>query len=476
MSPRSFTKMIATLSPWVSDKETLRTFIQSGVNVFRLNFSHGTYEEYEDMIARIKEVRAELDTPVAILQDLQGPRVRVGELNEGVDIHMGEQVFVSDRVSEDVDGPLIPLDHDLSTSLDVGDPLLIEDGLITLKVTQIDPDKHLITCESHTDATVKEHKGVNFPGNTTDFPVITEKDQSDLEFGLKQGIDLLAMSFVRSHEDIEHLRDLIREDAESAHRGPPIIAKIEKPSALDNIEQIVDAVDGIMVARGDLGIEVSAEEVPVIQKNLINRCVRRGKQVIVATQMLDSMIESSRPTRAEVSDVANAVLDHTDAVMLSGETSGGDYPVEAVQMMERIIEATERSKYDERPSEAGEALENMDSLHKELAYGGQHLADKTEADGIVIFDFDGRGLAEFVSQFRTRVPVFACTSNHAYYYQTALVWGVTGVYVSPAEHENHPSIMERVGQFCETKEDEACYFVVIDVSQEKQEAIQVYMV
>jgi len=474
----SFTKMIATLSPWVSDKEMLKTFITSGVDVFRLNFSHGTYEEYEGMIARIKEVREELQTPVAILQDLQGPRVRVGDLEEGVEIHMGETVRVSDRRPENGEGPFIPLDHDLSTSVGEGDKLLIEDGLITLKVAEVDPETHLITCESHTDATVKEHKGVNFPGNTADFPVITEKDQSDLAFGLEQGVDLLAMSFVRSHTDIERLRELMRDHSKTEAGGyvPPIIAKIEKPSALDNIERIVETVDGIMVARGDLGIEVSAEEVPVIQKNLINRCIERGKQVIVATQMLDSMIESPRPTRAEVSDVANAVLDHTDAVMLSGETSGGEYPVEAVQMMERIVEVTERSKYDDRPVEAEEALDNMDSLHKELAYGGQHLARKTEADGIVIFDFEGRGIAEFVSQFRTRVPVFVCTSDQSYYYQTALVWGVTGVYISPNERANQPSIMERVAGFFDTEEEESCYFVVIDISQERQEAIQVYMV
>ncbi len=473
--PMSFTKMIATLSPRVSGRSMLTTFIQSGVNVFRLNFSHGTYEEYEEMIARIKEVREELGVPVAILQDLQGPRVRVGNIAD-TEIHMGETIFVSDHADIEVDGPLIPMDHDLSTSVEPGDKLLIEDGLITLQVTEVDTARNIIICESHTDAVVKAHKGVNFPGNTSDFPVITDKDKEDLEFGLKQGVDLLAMSFVRSYKDIDRLRDLVREDENTEEGGyfPHIIAKIEKPSALEDIGAIVQAVDGIMVARGDLGIEVSAEQVPVIQKNLINRCIEHGKQVIVATQMLDSMIENPRPTRAEVSDVANAVLDHTDAVMLSGETSGGKYPKEAVEMMERIIETTERSKYDERPPEDEETLENMDTLHKELVYGGQHLARKTEADAIVIFDFQGHGLAEFISQFRTRVPVFVCTSNTAYYYRTALVWGVRGVYVPPSETKDHPSIMERVRGVLDTETDSQ-YFVVIDVSQESQEAIQVYM-
>lgn len=468
------TKIVSTLSPRVATEESLTEFIKTGANVFRLNFSHGTHEEYTQMIQTIKKVRTELALPVAILQDLQGPRVRVGALTNPLDIIVGETIYITndESVYHFEEGiKTLPIDHDLSPILKPGETILIEDGLIELLVIEAIPDKHYTIAEARTNSQIKGRKGVNFPGSSVNFPVITDKDKADLSFGLQQGVDFIAMSFVRSAEDIKELRRLIAEESNKVN-NPLIIAKIEKPDAVAQIDSIMDEVDGIMVARGDLGIEVQAERVPIIQKHIIELALLKGKRVIVATQMLDSMIRNPRPTRAEVSDVANAVIDHTDAVMLSGETSGGAYPLEAVLMMQKIITATEESSYDNFFDEyiSGEEDKN---IYRELAYGAQHLARASEVDGIIIIDKEGKGVAEYMSQFRAEIPVFVITENQEYFYHTALTWGVIGL----LQKETNPyQLVQTIRQEYFDKDIDGHYFVVVDISEEGRELIQMFFV
>lgn len=469
------TKIVSTLSPRVATEESLTEFIRKGANVFRLNFSHGSYEEYSQMIATIKKVRQDLGLPVAILQDLQGPRVRVEALESPLDIVVGDVVYITNSQYEYnfTDGvKVLPIDHDLSPILKAGETVLIEDGLIELLVKESIPDKHYTVAEAKTNSQIKGRKGVNFPGSAVDFPVITDKDKSDLKFGLEQGVDFIAMSFVRSADDIKELKRLIELEPNKAS-NPLVIAKIEKPDAVAQIESIMQVVDGVMVARGDLGIEVQAEKVPIIQKHIIELALLKGKRVIVATQMLDSMIRNPRPTRAEVSDVANAVIDHTDAVMLSGETSGGAYPLEAVSMMQKIILSTEESAYDNFFDEyiSGEDMKN---IYKELAYGAQHLARASEVDGIIVIDREGKGVAEYMSQFRAEIPVFVITDNQEYFYHTALTWGVTGVLNS-----QDGDIYKTIGNIQKNYFDDGVdghYFVVVDITEQNRESIQMFFV
>lgn len=472
------TKIVATLSPDVATPELLSEFINSGVNVFRLNFSHGSHEEYTRMIHNIRDVRDQKNTNTAILQDLQGPRVRVGKRETPLEIEIGDEVFLTydgGTYSFGEEAKVLSVDHNLTPILEEGEKVLIEDGLIELLVKEIVLDEQYVVCEARTNSSIKGRKGVNFPGSSADFPVITEKDKQDLEFGLSQNVDIIAMSFVRSAEDIRNLRTLI-DQYRPGQAHPLIFAKIEKPDAVEQIEEILQEVDGIMVARGDLGIEVEAEKVPIIQKQLIHQAIFHGKRVIVATQMLDSMIRNPRPTRAEVSDVANAVIDHTDAVMLSGETSGGMYPLQAVEMMRRIILATEESTYDDYVDEYFQ-VDDIKNIHRELAYGAQHLARQSEAQGIVIFDWEGKGVAEYMAEFRTEVPVFTITANETYYHQTGLTWGVTGVLVDAStKAEMHTALGLVKKRYFKRGEQEEHYFVVVDVTHKDKESIQMYLV
>lgn len=468
------TKIVSTLSPKVATRESLTEFIQSGVNVFRLNFSHGSYEEYRGMIQAIKEVREELKAPVAILQDLQGPRVRVSALDQPLDIVVGDTIYITTdgkTYQFEPDAKVLPIDHDLSSILKPGETVLIEDGLIELYVVESIASEYYTIAEAKTNSQIKGRKGVNFPGSSVDFPVITEKDKADLVFGLQQGVDFVAMSFVRSAEDIKELRSLIAA-AENKIQEPLIIAKIEKPDAVEQIGSILDVVDGVMVARGDLGIEVQAERVPIIQKHIIELALLKGKRVIVATQMLDSMIRNPRPTRAEVSDVANAVIDHTDAVMLSGETSGGAYPLQAVLMMQKIITATEESTYDNFEDEYISS-DDSKNIYKELAYGAQHLARASEVDAIIIIDKEGKGVAEYMSQFRSEIPVFVITHNTHYFYHTALTWGVTAL----LQQEFTPyEVIGRIQKHYFDDDIDGHYFVVVDISESGRESIQMFFV
>lgn len=350
------TKIVATLGPATNSEEMIRTLAQHGVDVFRINFSHGTDEERLAAIAAVKKVRGQLNLPLAILQDLQGPKIRLGTFSQGpCEIATGGVFRLTTRVVDgnaeeaSVDYPL------LATEVRPGELIFINDGLIRLKAREIEADA--IVTDVLKGGVLSDHKGVNFPQSDLHVPSITEKDRHDLVTGLRAGVDYVALSFVRTSDDVRELRTLM--ETHDAH--VPIIVKVEKWQAIQNIESILAIANGIMVARGDLGVEMPIEEVPIIQKRLIALCNQMGKPVITATQMLNSMVENPSPTRAEVTDVANAIFDGTDAVMLSNETAVGKFPVETVEMMGRIIEATERSKMYWATVEAHDAVSASDT-------------------------------------------------------------------------------------------------------------------
>ena len=333
------TKIVATLGPATNSEEMIRVLAEHGVDVFRINFSHGTDEERLATIAAVKKVRGELDLPLAILQDLQGPKIRLGMFSQGPCEIMTGGVFRLTTQVVDGNAEQASVDYPrLTTEVHPGELIFINDGLIRLKTREIEGDT--IVTEVLKGGTLSDHKGVNFPQSDLHVPSITDKDRHDLLTGLRAGVDYVALSFVRTADDVRELRMLM--ETHGAH--VPIIVKVEKWQAVQNIESILAMANGIMVARGDLGVEMPVEEVPIIQKRLIALCNRMGKPVITATQMLNSMVENPSPTRAEVTDVANAIFDGTDAVMLSNETAIGRFPVETVEMMERVIQATERSK------------------------------------------------------------------------------------------------------------------------------------
>jgi pyruvate kinase len=328
------TKIVCTIGPASQEPEMLLKMVKNGMNVARLNFSHGSYSSHLLNMERIRKISKTQNTAIAILQDLQGPKIRVGNLDKTVEIKSGQTVTIGKDFS---------LDFDISGSVKPGERILIEDGLLEMVVVKVVGKN--ITCKVSNGGTVRSHKGINIPDSKIKFPVMTEKDKRDLKFGLKNNVDYVAVSFVRNKEDILNIKKMIDKWNPKHFEKPLVIAKIEKPEAISHFDEILKATDGVMVARGDLGVELPDWDVPVLQKNIIEKCRIAGKPVIVATQMLDSMIRNPRPTRAEVSDVANAVIDGADAVMLSGESAFGSYPAEAVQEMCNIVLATEQSDY-----------------------------------------------------------------------------------------------------------------------------------
>lgn len=420
------TKIICTIGPSSSSLEVLSKMIKNGMNVARLNFSHGDYKSHAILIKNIRLASAKLKTPIAIMQDLQGPKIRIGELVKPVLVKKGQTIVFGKND--------IPLDFDISGSVKPKERLLIEDGLIEVAVTKVvkksatKPAK--ITCKVVSGGEIRSHKGVNLPDSTIRFPIFTKKDKEDLKFGLEHDVDFIALSFVRSELDVLKVKEQMHTLApKKLKQLPLIIAKIERSEALTNIEGIIEQADAVMVARGDLGVEIPDSQVPLIQKELIAHANALGKPVIVATQLLDSMIRNPRPTRAEVSDVANAVIDHADAVMLSGETAFGQYPIEAVAEMSRIIEATEASPYDEQtPSQPyiGTSLEDYKASL--IAGAVEQLALGVEAEAIIGTSESGY-TARFISRERPDSPVIILTDRPKVYRQMCLVWGITPLYV-----------------------------------------------
>lgn len=416
------TKIVCTLGPSSNSEEKIDQLVRTGMNIARLNFSHGTYDQHEKVIQNLRKVADRYDVSLPILADLQGPKIRIGQMKDGAqEIVKGDYVTLT---SEEIIGSseTIPVDYkDFVGDAVEGNRVLIDDGLLELKVIKKNADS--LVAQVVVGGMLKSRKGLNLPDVDISMSSLTEKDIEDLEFAVSKGVDYVAMSFVRSADDIQEVISRVR--AEGSNAG--IIAKIEKPEAVDVIDDIIEESTGIMVARGDLGIEIASEKVPLVQKKIIDRCRQAGKPVITATQMLDSMIENPRPTRAESSDVANAVLDGTDAVMLSGETAAGEYPVQALQTMDKICRSVENDAphiYNSLSYRKPEWKEKQ--VIESLAYSCVVLAENVEAKVISTITHSG-STARRIAKFRPQVPIVAFTESDEVRRQLGLVWGVRPV-------------------------------------------------
>ncbi len=409
-------KIVATVGPATMGEDMLLAILQAGVDVVRINCSHGTYQQHRHVAQSVRQISSELGKPIALLWDLQGPRLRVADLPQPIALKEGTEVFLTAEQGGG-EGLTLPVALPyLATAVRQGQRILIDDGRIELETLHTDGVR--VRCRVVRGGIVKAHKGINIPGAKLAMPILSEEDLADLRNGIHAGTDFVALSFVRSAEDIETLRTAIQ-----AHGADtPIIAKLERPEALERLDEILKAVDGVMVARGDLGVELPPEEVPIAQKRIIAEANQRFVPVITATQMLESMMESPRPTRAEASDVANAVLDGSDAVMLSGETAIGKYPVEAVAMMHRIVCTAETQMFKQRLVYEGRG-EGEESIAQAVSDAACLAAADVGAKAVVVFTQSG-STALFVSKRRPKAPVIAFTPDEKVQRRLNLLWGV----------------------------------------------------
>ena len=414
-------KIVATLGPASNTEPVFRDLVRAGVDVVRLNFSHGTHEEKLSLIQMIRKVSREERKPLCILGDLQGPKIRTSKLkdHQSVLLTAGKRLTITPR---DVPGTASLVGTTFKTlaeNVEQGSRILLSDGLIELRVHEVDGDD--VICEIINGGMLGENKGINLPGIPVRVPSLTDKDSADLEFALKNGVDAIAVSFVRTAEDVRLVRNRV-----SAYGGETwIIAKLEKPQAIEHLDAILTVADGIMVARGDLGVEVPPEKVPAIQKHIIRRAAEFRKPVITATQMLESMIDNPRPTRAEVSDVANAVYDGTDAVMLSGESAVGKYPVQTVGMMARIVADAERHIKEDSYSEVRERRSHL-SIAETICEATAHAADDLDLRGIALFTESGV-TARQLSKYHPSTPIFALSPIDVTINRLNLLWGTTPI-------------------------------------------------
>lgn len=415
-------KIVATIGPASDSEAMLESLIKAGMNVARLNFSHGTHEQHEKRVATIRKVSKNLNVPIGILQDLQGPKIRLGKLTTPLQLEAGEQICMYATQDElpKTTKQLLPVDfRELFDSVQVGDKLLLDDGRLALQVTSA--VGRVVEAKVLVGGTLSSHKGINLPGVKLRIAGFTEKDKEDLEFGMSQGVDAVAISFVRSADDVRTVRAAMVEFAKGKQL-PFLIAKLEKPEALTELEDILDVVDGVMVARGDLGVELPPERVPPLQKHIIHSANARAKLVITATQMLESMIQNPIPTRAEASDVANAIFDGTDAVMLSAETASGDYPSEAVAMMARIVVEAESNFLQWGSRQDGRAgLGQSDAAS--MARATNEMAHDIDVSAVAVFTMQGRS-AWLMSKARPEKQILAFTPEIETYNQLAFLWGV----------------------------------------------------
>lgn len=419
---RRRTKIVATIGPATGEPDRLRALVEAGVDVMRFNFSHGTREEHRRWIQLVRRFSAELGRPVAILQDLQGPKIRVGELRDHrpVVLEEGSEVVIGAHTEGGTAQRLSVTYPELVREVRAGDRILLADGELELAVTSVGPQE--VRARVVRGGLLEEHKGINLPGVTLRAPALTDKDVEDLRFGLEAGVDFVALSFVRRAEDVARARELM----ERLGRTVPLVAKLEKAEAVDHLEEIMQASDGVMVARGDLGVELAPERVPTLQKHIIRRANELGIPVITATQMLESMVDHPRPTRAEASDVANAILDGTDAVMLSAETAVGRYPLEAVRMMDRIaveVEAASPQLY-QAPRQHDRRLR----IAEAVAAAACRLSYDLRAKAIVVITRSSR-TAQLVSKNRPAEPIVALTEDEAVARGLCLWWGVHPVVI-----------------------------------------------
>ncbi|MFC1513486.1 pyruvate kinase [candidate division KSB1 bacterium] len=416
------TKIVCTLGPSSSTYEVIRGLAKEGMDVARLNFSHGTHEEHKNLIGIIRQVSEEVDKPIGILQDLQGPKIRVGKFEKGkINLKRGNEIILTVKKVKGDENKVSVSYSSFNKDVKSGDAVLLNDGKIKMKVLEV-KDKD-VKCRVVYGGELSDHKGLNLPGSILSVDALTEKDVSDLKFGLRNGVDFAALSFVQKVEDIHDIKKLIEENG----RDAPVVAKIEKPQAVNDIENIIEATDSIMIARGDLGVEMDTAEVPPIQKKIIRLCNEKGVSVITATQMLESMIDSPRPTRAEASDVANAVLDGSDAVMLSGETASGAYPKKAVRTMNHIVSLIEKS-YDDRWKFTRREQNEIYPVNISVGYAACQAAVMVNAKAIICLTKSG-STAGMISRFRPSTPIIAMTSTQYGYNRTSLMWGVSAILI-----------------------------------------------
>ncbi|MCM3704774.1 MULTISPECIES: pyruvate kinase [Cytobacillus] len=414
------TKIVCTIGPASESVEKLTQLIEAGMNVARLNFSHGDFVEHGQRIQNIREASAKTGKTVAILLDTKGPEIRTNNMVDGaIELRAGENIIISMNEVEGTAEKFSVTYAGLIDDVDTGSKILLDDGLIGLEVTKIDKANSEIYTKILNSGTLKNKKGVNVPGVSVNLPGITEKDAQDIIFGIEQGVDFIAASFVRRATDVLEIRQLLEEHNASYIN---IIPKIENQEGVDNIEEILEISDGLMVARGDLGVEIPAEEVPLVQKQLIKKCNAQGKPVITATQMLDSMQRNPRPTRAEASDVANAIFDGTDAIMLSGETAAGSYPVEAVQTMHNIASRAE-SALDHKEILSNRSKDNEHNITDAIGESVAHTALNLDVNAIITPTESGH-TARMISKYRPKAPIVAVTSNDHVSRRLSLTWGV----------------------------------------------------
>ncbi|MBL6627550.1 MAG: pyruvate kinase [Cryomorphaceae bacterium] len=420
------TKIVATLGPASSEPSVLEAMLRAGVNVFRVNFSHGSHEQHRGTIRTIREILERTGLHAAILADLQGPKLRVGVVEEGAVVEPGDRVVFTNEKCDGTKERVYMTYAQFPKDVNPGETILLDDGKLMMRVLSTNRQDEVVT-EVVQGGPLKSKKGVNLPNTRVSLPCLTEKDLADLDVAMDESVDWIGLSFVRNVQDIKELRTIL--DKNGSNAG--IIAKIEKPEAVSDIERILDATDGVMVARGDLGVEVPMESVPLIQKMIVAKAVERAKPVIVATQMMESMIDSMTPSRAEVNDVANAVLDGADAVMLSGETSVGQYPVEVVTAMAKIVAAAETSGVNhikERKPKKGDDR----FVNNAICFQAAKMANLVEAKAICTMTFSGYS-AQLISSFRPKSNIYAFTSNRAILNKVSLYWGVCGYYYDGLE-------------------------------------------
>lgn len=424
------TKIVATIGPASSPKEVLKQMIDEGMNVARLNFSHGDHSDHEEVMSTLRLIDSELQTHTAILADLSGPKLRVGQLREeAVELKLGAELRItSDEIIGDANRVMVSYPN-LVSDVKVGETILLDDGKLRIQVKGVDGTD--VITEVTQGGMLKPRKGVNLPDTKVSLPCLTEKDIEDLEFALNHNVSWVALSFVRSPEDIIELRDRIKASGKNVR----IIAKIEKPEAIENIDEIIHEADGIMVARGDLGVEIPLQNVPLVQKEIVRKCQKAGRPVIIATQMMESMIDNISPSRAEVNDVANAVMDGADAVMLSGETSVGKFPVDVVRTMSKIITRVEDYQgIYYREIEHDSPPERM--ITDAICHSAVRLSQKTGAKAIVTMSFSGY-TAFRISSYRPNAWIFVFTSNFKILNMLSLVWGVKGFYYDKFVSTDH---------------------------------------
>ncbi|MDA9242206.1 pyruvate kinase [Flavobacteriaceae bacterium] len=417
------TKIIATLGPSSTEKSMLKALVKEGVNVFRVNFSHANHNEVKQTVLNIREISSALNIHVAILGDLQGPKIRLGIVKDDVYIENGETISITTDEIEFGNSSLVSINYkDFPKDVSKGEKILIDDGKLILKVLETNK-KNLVKAEIIQGGELKSRKGVNLPNTKLSLPALTEKDKADAVFALENNFDWLALSFVRSKKDVYELEELINKNSKDKI---PIIAKIEKPEAILNLDAILHAADGLMVARGDLGLEIPAEEVPLKQKLMVNMAKKARKPIIIATQMMESMIDSLTPSRAEVNDVANSVMDGADAVMLSGETSVGQYPVEVIQTVGKIIKGVENSPLIQVPNTLPE-IHSKRVITKAVCFQACNIANELEASAICTLTNSGY-TAWQISSWRPSAVILVFTSNKRILSQLCLLWGVRCVF------------------------------------------------